>query len=207
MRYVPHLNVKKFLSGDFPCRRTFLPIVRDIDLGFTLSWDANLLRGKSMIFQSSSRGLSRTALRHRAFVAAVSALMLAGSYEHSHAATLTWIGSAGDNNTVNPANWTPAQAPVNGDVLIYAGAAGLSPQMNSALTVGSLSFSSTAKVFTLGGTGTYTVNGGITNSSTSAETINTSLRLGANQNWNATSGNLTINGTLNLQTFTLTNVG
>ena len=160
-----------------------------------------------MIYKTTRKGSIKTALRHQAFVAAVSALLFSGIGEQSHAATLTWTGAAGDNNTATAANWSPAQAPVNGDVLIYAGAAGLAPQMNSALTVGSLSFSSTATVFTLGGTGTYTVNGGITNNSTSAETINTALRLGANQNWNATSGNLTINGALNLQTFTLTNVG
>ena len=152
-------------------------------------------------------GSVKNALRNRALAAAVWALLLAGTRQQSAAATLTWTGAAGDNNTANAANWSPAQAPVNGDVLIFAGANGLAPQMNTALTAGSLTFKNTAKTFTLGGTGTYTVNAGITNDSTSAETINSALRLGGNQNWKAGSGNLIINGTVNLQAFTVTDTG
>ncbi len=152
-------------------------------------------------------GRLNKAFRHKAFVAAVWALLLAGTREQSVAATLTWTGAAGDNNTANAANWSPAQAPINGDVLIFAGANGLAPQMNTALTTASLSFSTTAKAFTLGGTGTYTVNSGITNNSTSTETINSALRLGGNQNWKAGTGNLIINGAVNLQAFTMTDTG
>ncbi len=125
----------------------------------------------------------------------------------SEAATLTWTGAAGDNNTANPLNWSPAQAPVANDVLIFAGAAGLTPQLATSLTVGSITFDTTAQGFTLGGAGTFTVNSGLTNSSTSAEAINTALKLGASQNWNAASGALTIGGPVNLQSFTVTSSG
>ena len=87
------------------------------------------------------------------------------------AATITWTGAGGNGAISNPANWNPAQAPVNGDVLIFAGSGSLAPQLSSALTVGSITFNSTAGAFVLGGAGAYRINSGVTNNSISLETI------------------------------------
>ena len=132
-------------------------------------------------------------------------LVLRGSAD---AATLTWTGGGGDNNIGTAANWSPAQIPVAGDVLIFAGGTRLTPQLVANLTVASLTFNATAQAFALGGAGAYTVNGGgITNNSTSTQTIGNAIVLGADQAWNAASGNLVINGTVNLGVRTLTNSG
>ncbi len=111
------------------------------------------------------------------------------------AATLTWTGAAGDGLTATAGNWSPAQAPVAGDLLIFAGSTSPAPQLTRALTVGSITFNSTASAFTLGGTAAYTVNsGGIANNSTATETIATAITLGAAQSWNAASGALLFSG-------------
>ena len=141
------------------------------------------------------------------FLTAIALLVAFAVAQTSRAATLTWTGAGGDNNVSNALNWSPAQAPVTGDVLVFAGAAGLAPQFGTALTVGTITFNSTAQAFTLGGSGTLTVNAGITNSSAITETINTALILGGSQNWTATAGNLVIGGAVNLQSFTVTNNG
>ncbi len=143
----------------------------------------------------------------RTIASALSLPVALGLVASGWAATLTWTGAAGDNNASNAQNWSPAQAPVNGDVLIYARAVGLAPQLSANLTVGTITFSNTAGAFTLGGAGIYTVNNGITNNSVATETINNAIKLGANQNWNAATGKLVVGGAVNLQTFTLSNTG
>ncbi len=120
------------------------------------------------------------------------------------AANITWTGAAGDNNVLNSLNWSPVRVPVAGDTVIFAGSTGLAPQLGTGTTISAITFSSTAQAFTLGGAGTYTINSGVTNSSASTETINNAIKLGASQSWAATSGNLVVNGAVNLQTFTLT---
>lgn len=69
----------------------------------------------------------------------------------AQAATLTWSG-AGDGRTFgDAANWTPAQAPVAGDALVFANGAALTVENDVAdLRVASLTFS---------GAGATTVNG------------------------------------------------
>ncbi len=125
--------------------------------------------------------------------------------ERATAATLTWTGAAGDNSIANRLNWSPAQAPLAGDTLIFAGATGLAPQLAANLSIAGLSFGSTAQAFVLGGAGIYTVgSGGIANGSTTAKTINNGIVLGASQAWNAASGSLAFGGAVNLQAFTLT---
>ncbi len=119
-------------------------------------------------------------------------LMLAAGAE---GATLTWTGAAGDGATATAGNWSPAQAPVAGDLLIYSGATSLAPQLAAGLAAGSISFDSTAGAFVLGGPGVYTLGAaGITNNSTNLETVSNSLILSATQTWSATTGALTMTG-------------
>lgn len=120
------------------------------------------------------------------------------------AATLTWTGSAGDGLVSNANNWSPVQAPVGGDTLIYAGTASLAPQLTAGLSINSLTFSSGASSFTLGGAGTYTISSGITNSSSNLQTINNAIILSAAQTWSATSGALALGGNVANGGFLLT---
>lgn len=143
----------------------------------------------------------------RLLITTIFGFLFIGANSKGLAATLTWTGSAGDNNIYNRLNWSPSQVPVTGDTLIYAGAAGLAPQLTTSMTVGAITFSSTAQAFTLGGAGTYTINSGVSNSSTLTETINNAITLGANQSWDAASGALVFGGPVNLLTRTLSLTG
>ena len=130
--------------------------------------------------------------------------ILAGASSAKPAA-LTWSGLGLDGNISTAGNWSPVQAPVGGDSLTFAGTTRLTPQATSNLAVASISFSNTAGLFTLGGSGVYTINtGGITNSSVNAETINNALVLAGAQSWNANSGLLVFNGMINNGGFLLT---
>src|SRR5258707_1130118 len=116
-------------------------------------------------------GVPRPRRSSRLLAVLIAGLLLAAGVA-CRAATLTWTGAAGDGLVSTAGNWSPAQVPSSGDTLIFAGSTSLSPQLKTSLTVGSITFNSTATAFTLGGTGTYTVNsGGITNNSTATETI------------------------------------
>ncbi len=113
------------------------------------------------------------------------------------AATLTWTGAAGNGNIFTSTNWSPAQTPVVGDTLIFAGSTSLTNTFGStAFSVASLTFDSTAGAFVLNGTNTLTLSSvnGITNSSTATQTINTNLAFTVNQTWNLSAGALVING-------------
>ena len=124
----------------------------------------------------------------------------------TRAATLTWTGLAGDGNIATPGNWSPAQAPVTGDILIFAGSTSLAPQRASNLSLGAISFAGGASAFTLGGAGTYTIStaAGITNSSANTQTINNAIDLGAAQTWTASAGALTFGGAIDTKGFALT---
>ncbi|HTJ78599.1 MAG TPA: PEP-CTERM sorting domain-containing protein [Rariglobus sp.] len=61
-------------------------------------------------------------------------------------------------------------------------------------TINSLSFDSNAGAFSLSGSDLGIGAGGITNNSTSTQTIANQITLGANQTWNASSGPIIING-------------
>src|SRR4029077_10517018 len=107
--------------------------------------------------------------------------VLAGA-SNARAAALTWTGLGVDDNLGTAANWSPAQAPVSGDFLTFAGTTRLAPQATTALAVGSITFKNTAGAFALGGSGIYTINtGGVTNNSASTETINNALSLAGAQ--------------------------
>jgi autotransporter-associated beta strand protein len=119
---------------------------------------------------------------------------------HANAQTTdTWTGGGADNLVLNNANWDTGQFPQTGDSLIFAGVIRLTPTLNSALSIASISFASGAGAFVLGGTGTYTIStgAGVTNSSTNTETINNAITLGVAQTWYATSGNLVFGGNVN----------
>jgi fibronectin-binding autotransporter adhesin len=79
--------------------------------------------------------------------------------------------------------------------------------MDANWSINSLTFNNGAGAFTLGSTGGFVLTiqgGGITNSSTSTETINNAITLGTAQTWSATSGALTFGGNITNGGFLLT---
>ncbi len=122
----------------------------------------------------------------------------------------TWSGAIGDGRWSTSGNWN-AQ-PQNGTSLVFAGS-GTSPASTndgSLTSVGSITFNSGAGTFTLGGSGlgaTISIAGGIVNNSTNAQTVNLGLSLTAAQQFNAATGNLTVNGAIATGGKTLTVTG
>ena len=112
-----------------------------------------------------------------------------------------WNGGGGDNKWSTGTNWVGGIAPLNlGTAAVaFAGSTRLTPDMDANWNILSLTFNSGAGAFSLGSTGNFTLtiqNGGLTNNSTSTETINNAITLGAAQTWSATSGNLVFGGNI-----------
>ena len=77
--------------------------------------------------------------------------------------------------------------------LTFAGATRLTPSVDTAWSVESITFDSTAGAFTITGPQGVTVGaGGIVNSDTDTQTITAALTLGANETFSAAAGNLTV---------------
>ncbi len=121
----------------------------------------------------------------------------------------TFNGQAGATGNFSTAtNWA-AHSPVNGGSIAFDGGAGAISANNDNLTsVYNIAFNAAgtpntgntttnATTYTMSGNA-LTINGGINNNSTSLQTINNNLTVGANQSFNATSGALTIGGTVAL---------
>ena len=143
-------------------------------------------------------------------LAAGSALLLVAI--NLHAATFLWNGGStgpGDNNWSTATNWNGVAAPTTGGTnqdLQFAGSLRLSPNADGATAwaLRTLTFNSGASAFTVGG---FTINlgtGGIVNSSTNLQTINNALSFTGAQTWNASTGDLTVGGTVALGTSALT---
>jgi autotransporter-associated beta strand protein len=135
-------------------------------------------------------------------------MLCSGQFAHAQ----TWDGGGGDNlwnNGGASGNWTGAAAPANNGTadITFGGSNRLTPDMDANWSISSLTFDSGAGAFTLGSTGGFTLTiqgGGVTNNSTSTETIDNAITLGAAQTWNATSGNLSFGGNIDNGGFLLT---
>lgn len=127
-------------------------------------------------------------------VAMVCALSF-GGLRDGQATDLTWNGGGADNNWQTANNWG-GTAPTNGDALFLAGTTRLAPNNDfSSLTIAGITFTNTTGAFTLSGNGVG-LGGGITNNSTSLQTINLGLSLTANQTVYAVKGDVTIGGAI-----------
>lgn len=101
-----------------------------------------------------------------------------------------WSGSGANGNN----NWDTNVAPVNGDDIVFAGTVNLSSSNNiTNLSVNSLTFNSGSGAFILLGN-KITLNGAITNNSTSIQTINMDLGLNATTTFATTSGDVAVGG-------------
>ena len=104
-----------------------------------------------------------------------------------------WNGNGSSSNWNTSQDWD--SSPIDGDALQFAGLTRLTNSNNSLNVVGAITFNSGAGTFTLSGNAVTNL-GGITNNSTNSQNVNFNQTLGAAQQFNAASGNLTVNGTV-----------
>ena len=104
-----------------------------------------------------------------------------------------WSGGGGDNKWSTGANWTSGVQPGTGDAVTFAGSAQLMNNMDASVSVASLTFSNNAGSFTVtNAANTLTLTGGVTNNSTSAQTLDVPVALSGSQTISAASGDVTI---------------
>ena len=146
------------------------------------------------------------------FPAALAAFITALLPFASHAADRTWTNGAGGGNLnwAKNTNWSGTTTPVNGDLLIFAGAAGLNNSDNiSGLSVNGITFAAAAGAFTLNGD-PITVSGSIANNSTNIQTLSfnsTGVTLGGGLTVSSGSGQIVFSTGVNLNGDTLTVTG
>ncbi|MBU6411918.1 MAG: hypothetical protein KGS45_00450 [Planctomycetes bacterium] len=114
----------------------------------------------------------------------------------------TWHGASVTTNNFNDgANWVGGVAPVNNGTanLIFGGTTRLSPVVNVAYDVNSVTFNNTAGAFNISpGTILAIRGGGITNNDLTTQTFSCPITVSASQNWTTASGSLTINNNVAL---------
>jgi hypothetical protein len=109
-----------------------------------------------------------------------------------------WSGGGSDTLWSTGPNWASGFAPVSGDSLTFAGTTQLTPNMQANYFVPWLAFSNNAGSFNItnDGTHTLTLNGSVTNNSSSAQTLSVPVSLGAAITLNAAAGNITLSNTI-----------
>jgi autotransporter-associated beta strand protein len=117
----------------------------------------------------------------------------------SYAASFTWkLGNTAPSSWSDNKNWNPGSGPPSSsDTAIFgsAGSTTVTVDVDSAIT--GISFNSAAQSYTFGGGFALTIGGnGITNSSSTLQTFNNSLILGAAQTWDVASAGVTVNGAI-----------
>ena len=108
--------------------------------------------------------------------------------------TTTWTGGAHVSSWTAAGNWD-AMAPSSGRNIQFAGPSALNYNDIADLSIRSITFNAGAGAFSLEGNGLSLGFGGLTNNSSSLQTINFSspLSLTSAQIWNANSGDLVVN--------------
>ena len=123
-----------------------------------------------------------------------------------HGASTTWNGGHSKKETDwnTKQNWSGGAVPAVNDLAVFTTST-YSPSLSANSYIGGLQFNAGANSFTIGGTYTLSIsNQNIVVNSANAQTINAPVALVANQTWNAASGDLTVGGTVNLNSYTLT---
>jgi autotransporter-associated beta strand protein len=105
-----------------------------------------------------------------------------------------WNGNASPDNTWgNGLNWAGGFSPLTGDLVTFAGANQLTPNMESSYSIGSLTFDGTAGKFNItNSANTLTLTGSLTNNSTNTETLSVPVALSGAPTFNAAAGNIAI---------------
>ena len=112
------------------------------------------------------------------------------------AATGTWTGGGSDNNWSTADNWG-GTVPAAGDTLVFNGTARCTNVNDWAadVSVGGITFASTAGQFLLSGS-RINLGGGVVNNASTTQRINFDMVLDVMRTLNAASGNFYLNGTL-----------
>ena len=108
----------------------------------------------------------------------------------------TWDGGGNDANWGTADNWDGV-APSAGDALLFGGSARLTNtnDLTAGISIAGITFNSGAGAFTLAGNA-LTLDGGITNGSSSTQTLNLPLTLNGTRDFVASNGAITVNGAL-----------
>jgi hypothetical protein len=121
----------------------------------------------------------------------------------------TWDGGGANNDWSTDFNWDLNVEPLNNGTadLIFAGNVRLTPSVDTAWSVGSITFNNTAGAFNVTGPQSITVGaGGITNSDANLQTITAQVTLSASESFTAALGDLAFTD-VNIGTHTLTIAG
>ncbi|HEX9047018.1 MAG TPA: hypothetical protein VF988_08315, partial [Verrucomicrobiae bacterium] len=133
---------------------------------------------------SSNQVASIYALGATASVASIQSLLPTG-------AASVWSGAGADNNWSTAGNWASTNAPAYNDSVVFAGSTQLTVNMDSGNGLSSLTFSNNAGSFNItNAASTLTLNGGLTNNSANAQTINVPVTMSTTQAICAASGDL-----------------
>ena len=104
-----------------------------------------------------------------------------------------WNGSGADNKWSTGANWVSGIQAGTGDSATMAGTTRLTNNLDASLSLGSLTFDSTAGSFDItNAANTLTLTAGLTNNSANAQTVDVPVVLSGAQTINAASGNVAI---------------
>jgi fibronectin-binding autotransporter adhesin len=170
----------------------------------------------------NGRGRSITRRRKAATLLAAAVALPSGffvSAQHAFAATDTWVGSVSAN--WGDANWSGTNnPPLNGDALVFnllSPASGLTLSDNlmtpASFTVPGITFASTAGAYVINpataGTNGFTLTTGITNSSTSLQTINDLITISGTGTFTTTAGggNIELGGAISGGTLNVAGTG
>jgi autotransporter-associated beta strand protein len=119
-----------------------------------------------------------------------------------------WSGSGGDNKWSTGGNWASGNGPGSGDTVAFAGSTQLTNNLDSSVSLASLTFNSGAGSFDItNAASTLTLTGGLTNNSVNAQTLDVPVALNGSQAVNAASGDITISGAVSGSGAGLTKVG
>src|SRR6266581_2592960 len=112
----------------------------------------------------------------------------------------TWNGGGANDNWSTIANWIGSTPPANNGTasVFFGGTARLTPNVDAAWSINSLTFNNTSGLFAISGSAITIGAGGITNNDADLQTINNSIILSAPQTWNATAGPLSFGSAMNL---------
>jgi autotransporter-associated beta strand repeat len=106
----------------------------------------------------------------------------------------TWTGGGADNSWGTAGNWSGG-VPADYTHITFSGPLRTSPVLDKERIINSLTFSSGAAAFTLGGSPILRIgSGGITNNSSHTQTITHPVAVQGSQTWNVGSGGLVVSG-------------
>ncbi len=104
-----------------------------------------------------------------------------------------WSGGGSDNKWSTGGNWGSGYGPGNGDVVAFEGTSQVVNNMDISITLSSLTFNSGAAEFVItNATNTLTLSGGLTNNSTSVQTVDVPVALSGGPTVNAAAGDVII---------------